>query len=212
MISKRLQAIVEWIDGTVMADIGCDHGYVCIEAILQNKVKKAYACDIAQGPLQNAKETIKKYHLENQIECQLMNGLSNLKEDVDLIVIAGMGAMTMIDILQSYDMKKGMNLICCPHKDVELFRNYLSKSGYEIIKEKMIFEDHFYPILYITYSGVSYSLSEHEQYYGYRMIQDEIFGSNIESEIKKWTTIYQKCPDSKKISLEKRLEVLKKIR
>ena len=44
------------------------------------------------------------------------------------------------------------------------------------------------------------------------MIQDEIFGSYIESEIKKWTTIYQKFPDSKKISLEKRLEALKKIR
>ena len=45
-VSKRLQAIVDWIDGTILADVGCDHAYVAIEAIRQKKVIKAYACDI----------------------------------------------------------------------------------------------------------------------------------------------------------------------
>lgn len=58
-VSKRLQAIVDWIDGTILADIGCDHAYVAIEAIRQKKVLKAYACDIAQGPLNNAKKQLK---------------------------------------------------------------------------------------------------------------------------------------------------------
>ena len=55
--SKRLSTLVEWIDGTVLADIGCDHGYVAVNAILLEKVENAYACDIAQGQLENAKKT-----------------------------------------------------------------------------------------------------------------------------------------------------------
>ena len=87
-VSKRLQAIVDWIDGTILADIGCDHAYVAIEAIRQKKVLKAYACDIAQGPLNNAKKTIEELGLQDKIECVLMDGISGLSSEVDFVVIA----------------------------------------------------------------------------------------------------------------------------
>ena len=41
MISKRLQYIVDMVTYfDTIADIGCDHGYVCIELIKNNKIKK----------------------------------------------------------------------------------------------------------------------------------------------------------------------------
>ena len=75
---KAITAIVDWIDGTILADIGCDHAYVAIEAIRQKKVIKAYACDIAQGPLNNAKKTIEELGLQDKIECVLMDGISDI--------------------------------------------------------------------------------------------------------------------------------------
>ena len=75
MISKRLMAIVDWIEGSCLADIGCDHAYVACQAVLEHRVVKAYACDIAQGPLDNARQTIQSNHLENQVFCLLTDGM-----------------------------------------------------------------------------------------------------------------------------------------
>ncbi|MDD7281391.1 tRNA (adenine(22)-N(1))-methyltransferase [Floccifex sp.] len=212
MISNRLQAIVDWIDGTVLADIGCDHGYVCIESILQNKVRKAYACDVAKGPLENASQTIQKYHLENQIECELMNGIDYLKEDVDIIVIAGMGASTIIDILTGKKLKPGMKLICSPHKDVESFRLFASQNGYKIIKEKVIYDEHFYSVIYLEYDGSSYTLSNSEYYYGLNVQRDDVFSQFIDEETKKWQRIYNSMPSDKRLKIEERLNAIDEIR
>ena len=56
--SNRIQEILEWVNGECIADIGCDHAYVVCNAILNHQSKKGYACDVAQGPLDNAKKTI----------------------------------------------------------------------------------------------------------------------------------------------------------
>ena len=71
-VSKRLQAIVSLIEGHCLADIGCDHGYVIMEALQQKRIQKAYACDVAPGPLDNAKRNIHLHHLEEQVTCLLI--------------------------------------------------------------------------------------------------------------------------------------------
>ena len=71
MINKRLGAIVDWIDGQVLADVGCDHAYVAVQAILKGKVKKSYACDVARLPLEHAQTTIDQYEVGNQVKNHL---------------------------------------------------------------------------------------------------------------------------------------------
>ena len=63
--SNRIQEILEWVNGDCIADIGCDHAYVVCNAILNHQSKKGYACDVAQGPLDNAKKTIVANNLED---------------------------------------------------------------------------------------------------------------------------------------------------
>lgn len=211
-LSKRLRAVVDYIHGTVLADIGCDHGYVCVQSVLENRVQKAYACDVAKGPLENARSTILNEGLDNSIFCMLMNGIENLPDDVDTIVISGMGSSLMIQILESSldKVKLHSHLVCCPHKDVHLFREFVSHTGFEIIREKVIFEDsHYYPIMELLYTGCSYSLSNEELFYGKNVDKNDVYNQYIYAEFNKWNSIYTRLPDSKKESMEDRMNALK---
>ena len=67
-IDDRLKSIALLVDKCdSIADIGTDHGYLPIYIINNNIAKYAYACDVAVGPLNSAKENIAKYQLEDKI-------------------------------------------------------------------------------------------------------------------------------------------------
>ena len=86
--------------GTRLADIGTDHAYLPVWLVLEGRVASAIASDLRPGPLQRAKETAKTYGTE--IDCRLCNGLTCITPDeVDTIVIAGMGGETIAAILSA---------------------------------------------------------------------------------------------------------------
>lgn len=146
-LSNRLRAIEDWIDTDVLADVGCDHGYLCCSAVLKKKTKRAYACDIAQGPLDSARETIAENHLEDVVTPILCNGLEKVPADVTQTVIAGMGGLNMISILEEAPFIS-KSLLLSPHKDAPRLRQWLLDHGFDIERERIVLEDgHFYPIL-----------------------------------------------------------------
>ena len=54
-LSNRLESVVNLIEyEKVIADIGCDHGYVTAELILANKCDKVIATDISGKSLDKA--------------------------------------------------------------------------------------------------------------------------------------------------------------
>ncbi|MEE3308307.1 class I SAM-dependent methyltransferase, partial [Sharpea azabuensis] len=106
--SKRLLAIAKAIaqhkQGTILADIGTDHAYLPCFLYDQGVIEKAYACDVAEGPLASSKQTIIANHMEGKIIPLLGNGLDPIvNEDVDMISICGMGGMLMIEILDAHN-------------------------------------------------------------------------------------------------------------
>ena len=112
-MNLRIQKIADMINkGVVLADIGTDHAFLPILAIKQKKVQKAYACDIAKGPLEIAKRNIQAENLDGQIETILSNGFEHVPQDVDVVVIAGMGYYTAKDILEAAGEKR---LRTCKH-------------------------------------------------------------------------------------------------
>ena len=67
-ISERLRVIGDLIpDNSFVLDIGCDHALLDIYIVKKNKNIKTIASDINKGPLEIAKENVKKYNLENKI-------------------------------------------------------------------------------------------------------------------------------------------------
>lgn len=214
-LSKRLQAILSWVHGSCVADIGCDHAYLACAAILEGKAKKAYACDIAEGPLAHAKTTISQYNLENEVSCLLMNGISKLPHEVDCVVIAGMGSQTVIDILtqgKEY-IQPTTRFVVSVHKDIEMLRKYLSDHHFYIEKERIVQDgQHFYPILSFISNGQSQILTEQELYYGKNVIQDEDYFAYINTEIQKWDRIIENIQNEKKYMIEHRLDICKTIK
>lgn len=210
MISKRLEHIVDWVDGSCLADIGCDHAYVAIECIQRNKVQKAYACDVAQGPLQHAKDTISQYHLENQIECLLKNGIQDLPEDVDVIVIAGMGASTIQMILDQGEVKENQTLILSPHNRDDELRSYLQSHHYKIEKEQIVYDEgHFYPIMMVHFNQEQ-TLTIDEVLYGKNCVVNEDYQLYIQTLKKKYNTLLKQIPKGKDKEILHRLEILNK--
>ncbi len=90
-LQNRLQNCVEFTKGhDVLIDIGTDHALLPVYAVLNNYVKKAYACDVSMGPLESAKKTIDIYNTTENVGVIKSDGFKNIDIDFDVSVIAGM--------------------------------------------------------------------------------------------------------------------------
>lgn len=147
-IDDRLQDIASLIDNcTSIADIGTDHGYLPIYLIQKGVCKKAIASDVAIGPLSKAIENINKYQLEESISTTLCSGLSKIPSDIDTVIMAGMGANLIIDIIYEAKYKYGTYILQA-NLNVNLLRKYLSENNFVIVDEKVSFANKkFYEIL-----------------------------------------------------------------
>lgn len=129
-ISKRLLLVASFTKGSnVLCDIGCDHAYLPVYAVINGYANTAIAMDIGEGPLENARENIEKYGLEEKIKTRLSNGLDCLKPgEADCIVITGMGGILIKEILEQHPevWKSANTLVLSPHRDESLVREYLS--------------------------------------------------------------------------------------
>ena len=185
--SKRLDAILELIavhnainggdDEKVLADIGTDHAYLPIEACRTNICTSAIACDINAGPLQIANKNIQLAGFSDKIQTRLGDGLAPVMPgEAHYIVIAGMGGMRIVKILQTEAEKsKNALLVLQPQHDLEYLRRNLHVSGYEIKAERLVQEDkRFYVVLAAYYCGVNFAKtwSDEEYYLGKFLIEE----------------------------------------
>ncbi|WMI81295.1 tRNA (adenine(22)-N(1))-methyltransferase [Anaerotignum sp. MB30-C6] len=143
-ISKRLQAVAALVSYPNVADVGTDHGYVPIYLHRKGKLKRAFACDVRKGPLEKAKENIRLFQAEHDIETRLGSGLLPLQVgEADTAVIAGMGGMLTVRILKDSPavVASLKELILAPQHDVDVVRRYLHEIGFSIETELMMQED-----------------------------------------------------------------------
>lgn len=143
-LAKRLQSISSFVSpDAVLVDIGCDHGWLGIYLLENNKVKYVYASDIAEGPLNNVRSNIEKYQVNEQMEAVLSDGLNAFKEiEFTDIVIAGMGGSLIIDILDNnLGLLQDKNLVLQPNINAEGLRRYLLTHGFTIIDETVVSEN-----------------------------------------------------------------------
>jgi tRNA (adenine22-N1)-methyltransferase len=99
---KRIETIAKWVpENTSVAAIGTDHAYLPVLLAQMGKITFAAAGDIASGPCLAAQKTIKSFGLEKIVSVRQGDGLEIITAgEIDIIVIAGMGGTTIIEILQ----------------------------------------------------------------------------------------------------------------
>ena len=140
-ISERLLACCNFVcKGDRVADIGCDHGYLGIH-LLTNCI----ASDINQQPLLSAVRNAQKYGVRDKMEFCLSDGVRSIPRDFDTMVCAGMGADTMISILEAApwlrDAKYRLVLQC--QSKTPMLRRYLSETGFRIYEETVLRDGRF---------------------------------------------------------------------
>jgi len=159
-LSPRLQAIADYVPkGAVVADIGTDHGYIPVY-LVDNKISnKIIATDINKGPLENARVYIEKKGYSKFIETRLGDGLKCLKpNEVDTIIIAGMGGLLIRDILENskHITETIENFIFQPMVASEDLRRYLYNNGYTIKDEKLAKEGNkIYEVIFVKHGNDS---------------------------------------------------------
>ena len=153
ILSKRLQAIADMIPGGgVLADVGCDHGFLDIYLVQTGKIAGAIAMDVRKGPLAAATTHVREAKLEDKIETRLSDGLEAFQAgEANVFVCAGMGGPLMQRILTAYPEKTEsfQDFLLQPQSEIKEFRAFLRENGYKIIKERIVWEDgkYYFPML-----------------------------------------------------------------
>ena len=161
-ISKRLEAVASFVEqGSVIADVGCDHGYIPIYLYQKGMIPKAIAMDVNKGPLERAEIHIREYGLGEYITTRLSDGVRALKpNEADAVVIAGMGGAFMEKIIEEGEetLNSVSYLILQPQSELAHFRRFLHQKGYCIEQEKMVLEDgKYYPMMKARKGRESYA-------------------------------------------------------
>ena len=145
-LSRRLQACCDFIHpGDRVADIGCDHGYLGIHLLLKGIASRVVAADINKLPLQSAIRNAKKYGVYDKMTFFQADGTQGICRDFDVMVCAGMGADTMVSILENAPWLKNTQyrlVLQCQSK-TPMLRRYLSEQGWRINTETVLRDGRF---------------------------------------------------------------------
>ena len=145
ILSNRMQALTDMVTpGTVITDVGCDHGFVSVYLVQKGLSPRVIAMDVRSGPLERAREHIREYGLQDRIETRLSDGLHGLKTgEADGMICAGMGGPLMEKILtEGREQAQGFaELILQPQSEIPHFRTFLMDEGYLLLDENIIYEE-----------------------------------------------------------------------
>ena len=159
-MNKRLERLYSYIpDGLGVADVGTDHGYLPAALAQRGYRGNIFASDIRKGPLRAAVQTAQKTGVEEKIRFLLCDGLDLCPpEELDTIVIAGMGGDTICGILDRAEwcMDRRYTLILQPMTRAEVLRYWLVYNEFEILREDLV-EDggELYSLFTARFGGVT---------------------------------------------------------
>lgn len=159
-LNPRLAKIAELLPNCrSVADIGTDHAYIPIYALLKGKAEYAIASDINRGPVERAGKNARLFGLEDKLSLRLGPGLETLSAgDAEVIVIAGMGGILISEILENSKAValSAKYLVLQPMTAAKELREYLCKNNFAIESEALVAEeDKLYNILCVRPGGKS---------------------------------------------------------
>lgn len=216
-INNRLKMVGDLVDeNSLTMDVGCDHALLSIYLVLEKKHKKAIASDIKEGPLESARENIKRYQVKEQVQLRLGDGLSTYTEDIDTVTISGIGGRTMIGIFKSNMKitKKLKTIIVSPNNYQQDVRVFFTSIGFQIVDESFVKEGKvIYQIMKFT-KGKS-KLSKREKFFGPVLLQKKgnLFIEYFKREKMQREILMKLLPKSyrlKKYMLNKEIKMIEK--
>ena len=173
-LGERLTKVANFVPkDSKVCDVGSDHAYLLVYLIQNNKITSAIAGEVVEGPFLSAKQTVRDYRMENQIEVRFGDGLQILsKEDeVTAVTICGMGGELISRILEAGYSGSHLNgrerLILQPNVAEHFVREWLMNHSYQIVEETVVSDNHrLYEIIVAEPSNEQVEYTELELKYG----------------------------------------------
>lgn len=218
-LSNRLKEIASFIpDNVKMVDIGCDHALLDIYLYKNRKNIKIIASDINENALEQARKNIKKYKLDKFIETRLSNGLDNINSnEIDTIVISGMGSHTIVGILRMNQKKliNVDNIIIQSNNHIDFLRERILELNYYIDSEKLVKDNN---IIYtiISFKKGKKRYNKKEIFFGPYLLKENsiLFKEKNKQDLEKLEYLYKIIPRSHilhRIKIRNKINMYKKL-
>lgn len=215
-LSKRLKAISEFIEGNEkIIDIGCDHALLDIYIYENFENVNIIASDIHEGAIKSANKNIEKYNLTGKIDIRMGDGLTVAnKNEIDTILISGMGYNTIVKILSDSDKMENIEkIIIQSNTDIVKLRKSIIKLGYKITREKLVEDkDIIYTIIEFKKGKEKYNYEE--LYFGPYLIKnkDDLFYEYYNKKLLKYENLLLQLPSTSVVSRIHHMNLIKIIK
>ena len=143
MIPERLFRLASLIpSGSTVVDVGTDHLLLPIHLVERGICERVIAVERASGPYQRGLSELRRRGMEGAIDLRRQNGLEGIMAgEADVIVIAGLGGITITTILSLGDPSflRHLKLILLqPMSDTAFMRGWLVRNRYPITREDLV--------------------------------------------------------------------------
>lgn len=166
-LSKRLSAAAAEVRaGSVVADVGCDHGKLSAYLILSGRAAAAVATDIRPEPLARAAALFSSLGITQRAQTLLCDGLAGVDvAALNDVIIAGLGGECIAGIIERAPALKNCDkkLILVPASRHGELRRYLAAAGFGICAETAVCEcAHHYSVISAFYGAAPRALTDVE--------------------------------------------------
>ncbi len=204
MISKRLSTIASLLKGRRIIDVGADHGDFEQYVVNHNLADKVVAVENKEGPYFRLTKAVNKL---DKVKPILSDGLAMLSEDIEVIVLAGMGGNLIVNILKKdFDKTKNVKQVLVDaHRDSPKVRKFLLENGFKIEKEIIVHEKkkHYFIISFVRGNQ---KLKESELLFGYKTNKDPLWANYYKMTYRLYSRLYALNNSDSTLNLLRRLE------
>ena len=163
----------EGVRGRIL-DVGSDHGYLAIRCLEEELTDSVICTEIHEAPAKRSEAALVEAGFEDESEVYVTDGLKGVSLiSGDVIVIAGMGGLNIIDIItralkdNGYSVFENVTFILQPQKSNDMVRKFLAKTGFVFVDESVCYDrDIFYNCMRVVFKGISTTITDEEACYG----------------------------------------------
>ena len=149
----RLAAAYEMLGiSGLVADVGCDHGYLSAELVLSGRAERVIASDISPVSVNKAAALARAYGITDRMSAVTADGLSPLKDEPGpyKIAVCGMGGKLISRLLEegAEAASRAELIVMQPMRGEAELRRYLYENAYRIADERVVREGRrFYQVI-----------------------------------------------------------------
>lgn len=193
----RLEKISSYIsDNEKVLDVGCDQAL--LSKILAKRKIYSIASDLRPNIIENAKKNLTTLEKE-YITFSVSNGVPTILNEEYTLVLSGMGAHTILDILKNSNYRFN-KIITISNNNHDILRTEMSKLNYYVLEEEIIKEKgKFYNL--IVFDNVKRDYSKEQILVGINHKNKELLKEKNDYLIKKYTSILNNANNEKLIDI-----------